>query len=200
MRIEYGGHTWTVQQSAEGNDMIRIFRPPNNTQNINWRTSDFKIIRANNDRDHDMREGEDAYGGYFQKNSKIREKFAAAKDKALEMIKTKARQSVQQAYRGELDALTLADFEITQRGPALAGAGGGEEAAEWQCNWTEGTQENPRRHWKFVIDSDNPLPESHQEPHVGWEVSAVGVASGNVDRTLGHIWLDFVPVTRVPDN
>jgi hypothetical protein len=48
------------------------------------------------------------------------------------------------------------------------------------------------------VDVDDPPPTSDQEPHVGWDARAeAGFGKSDpVDRRLGHIWLNAVPVGR----
>lgn len=198
MRVRYNGQTWTVQVSSRENDQITIHRPPNHTQHLQWRTADFTILRANTNQDHDLRQGQNAYaapGFASRRTDQIIQRFQDAKARALRMIKDTARPHVQSASRNALDAITLGDFSISQTGTTLIGPSR-EQAAEWKLSWTEGNPENPRRTWHFTIDADNPEPESSQEPHVGWECQATAGASSAVARVLGHIWLDFVPVSR----
>jgi hypothetical protein len=203
-RVRYAGHTWNVTISAINSPNIRLHRPPNHTVNLAWAQANYTIVRDNDANDHDLREndlaaGIDAYGGLsdIDRNHTIRQKFQAARLRALAMIKDIARPTVNAGSRGALEALTLGDFEVTRTGPVLVGAGKPTEAAEWECRWVEGQdRDNPRRIWTFVIDSDNPLPTSSQEPHVGWTVSAEAGSQPAVPNTFGHVWLDFVPVMR----
>ncbi len=198
MTISYNGHNWNVTASARANPNITIARAGVAAQTINWQTAAFTIVRANTAQDHDMRQGEAAYtaaGIASPRESEILARFNAAKDQALTMIKNSALLNVQAAYQPSLNALTLADFAVSKHGPTLIGPSA-TQAAEWVCHWTEGTADNPRRRWKFMIDADNPEAESNQEPHVGWEVSAEARAVGAVPRVLGHVWLDYVTVAR----
>ena len=54
--ILYQGAEWNVVTSSRDNDVIQI-RRNNNTQNINWRTSEFTIVRMDTAQDYDAREG-----------------------------------------------------------------------------------------------------------------------------------------------
>lgn len=203
-RVRYAGHTWNVALSAIDNPNIRLQRPPNHIVNLAWAQANYTIVRDNNANDHDLREndlaaGVDAYAGLsdIDRNHTIRQKFQAARVRALAMIKDIARPIVNAGSRAALEALTLGDFEVTRMGSVLVGAGKPTEAAEWECRWIEGLdRDNPRRIWTFVIDSDNPLATSSQEPHVGWTVSAAAGSQPAVPNTFGHVWLDFVPVMR----
>jgi hypothetical protein len=121
----------------------------------------------------------------------ILDRFAVARARALTMIKNIATPHVNQANTAALNAITLDSFSVTKHGVTLVGPSS-TQPAEWELTWREGD----RRTWKFVIDVDNPEADSHQEPHVGWEVSAEAGTQAAVARTLGHVWLDHVPTTR----
>lgn len=204
--IRYMGELWTVQVSRPQNPTISIWRSPNHNIHIPWRTAPFTIIRTNNLNDYDMRENDkgaaqgpkDEYTrlSQLEKSLKIRGKFEQAKQQALRMIKTFTQPHVNQASLASLNAIIVEDFSVTAKGPTLLGAGKNEEPAEWHFTWIEGNETNTRRTWHFVIDSDNPLETSSQEPHVGWTVSALAGSQPGVPNTFGHIWLDFVPVRR----
>jgi hypothetical protein len=204
--IRYNGQIWNVTASGIANPDITIHRSPNHTVHLNWATENYTIIRANNANDHDLRENNlgaagapvDGYENLsvFERNEKIRTKFSAARNQALTMIKTLVSQQINAGSRASLTAVALSDFEVTRRGPTLLGTGKREEPAQWELKWIEGTIDNARRTWTFVIDSDNPLATSSQDPHVGWQVSAVAGTQGAVDNTFGHVWLDHVPVMR----
>lgn len=204
-QIRYQGQVWDVQVSGLNNPNISIHRG-NHTVHIPWATSNFTIIRQNTNQDHDLRENDlgaqggpvDAYAGlsYFDRIAKIKEKFAAGKARALQMIKAFVSPQVNQGSRPSLNQITLEQFVVTQQGLDLVGAGKAQGDAEWQLTWIEGEQDHPRRTWTFVIDADNPLPESSQDPHVGWTVSALAGSQGAVGNTFGHVWLDHVPVMR----
>jgi hypothetical protein len=205
--IRYLGQIWTVIVSAINNPQITIRRAPNNTQHIDWAAANYTIIREDTDQDHDLRENDlgagagpvDAYAGLstFDYQAKVRKKFSNARDQALIMIKNTASQHINhQASQASLNAISLTDFEITRKGPTLIGAGKAKEAAQWELTWIEGSADNLRRTWRFIIDSDNPLPTSSQDPHVGWTVSAAPGTQGAIQNTFGHVWLDHVPVMR----
>lgn len=205
-QVRYQGHVWNVTASAANNPQITIHRAPNHTVHLQWATANFTIIRANTAQDHDLRQDDlgaaipvDAYDAPFvflsRRESQVNARFQQAKAQALVMIKATAAPHVGAAYVGGLNALTLDDFTTTQTGRTLIGPSA-TQAAEWQCNWIEGNLPNFRRRWKFVIDVDNPLPDSAQDPHVGWTVSAEAGTQGAVANVFGHVWLDYVPVSR----
>jgi hypothetical protein len=205
-QIRYQGNIWTVQVSHINNPQITIRRAPNHVLHLNWAAADYTILRQNNAQDHDLRENDlgalngpvDAYAGLssFERRAKIRQKFSDARAQALQMIKASALPQVNQASVASLNAITLGDFHATRTGPNLTDVGKKEEAAEWELTWIEGAHNNPRRTWTFVIDADNPLPTSSQDPHVGWTVSAEAGSQAAVGNTFGHVWLDHVPVMR----
>lgn len=203
-QVEYQGAIYDVIHSAEGNPQIqlRLAAPPQTLlPPITWATAAYKIIRANNQQDHDLREnnpaqGVDAYAAltHFEHLRKVKMRFHEARDRALEMIKAHVLGlNLPQALRPGLDAIRFNQFEPTKRSVTSTGT---REPCEWEYHWTEGSAQNPRRRWTFGIDSDDPPPDSPQEPHVGWNVSAVGGTQDGVQNTYGHVWLDHVPVAR----
>ena len=200
--VRYQGQIWTVQASVPQNPQITIWRAPNHTVNLQWTQANYTIIRANNANDYDLRQNDpgaaigpvDAYdpeGFMSQRETQILTRFSLAKQQALTMIKNIAIPQVQQQYQQALQAITLNDFHIDRQGPTLVGPSH-VQPAEWSCAWREGG----RRTWHFVIDVDNPLPDSTQEPHVGWTVSASPGTHAGVPNVFGHVWLDHVPVYR----
>jgi hypothetical protein len=209
-QITYLGQPWHVLASAAGNPVMTITRG-NQTRTINWAAANYTIPRANTAQDHDLRENNlgavtaagvaapiDRYADLdpFALDQKIRENFKAGRVRALAMIKASARNHANQASHQSLNALTLDDFAVTQLGEALSGAGKPQQPAEWQAKWVEGNAVHPRRTWTFEINSDDPLPENPQDPHVGWTVSAAAGSELAVNNIVGHVWLDRVPVKR----
>jgi hypothetical protein len=205
-QVIYNGLTYNVIQSAAGNPQIQLrlaAHPQTTLAPINWAAAAYTIIRPNNAQDHDLRvnnpgQGVDRYAAlsYFERIADIRARFATARAQALAMIKAHAAPQVAAAALPSLNALTLGDFVVTQESPTIIGAGTTREPSEWQVRWVEGDVDNPRRVWTLVIDSDDPLPDSIQEPHVGWTASAAAGAAAAVPNTFGHVWVDHVPVSR----
>jgi hypothetical protein len=184
MKIKLGNETWTVDESKPHNPMITISKPKSGKGNqkeikkIDWAGTDFKIIRENSDLDHDMRGAQGTPA----------ENFLAAKEKALAMIKEKAISAgaIKLQQQQKLKSIKLSDFVKIK-------------TAQWELTFNEGADTAPNRVWKFTIDADNPLPESDQEPHVGWTAEA---PTSNhhlypvVPKATGHIWLEQVTKWR----
>lgn len=202
-QVRYQGNVWNVTVSAIHNPQMTLQRAPNHIVHVNWANAAYTILRANTVQDHDLREsdleaGVDAYANLSEseQDQKSRTNFRAARVRALTMIKACALPHVNLQSQASLNAITLQDFIVTVQGQTLSGSGKPNEAAQWEHIWVEGQANNPRRTWTFVIDSDDPLPTSSQEPHVGWTVSAAQGTQAAVGNTFGHIWLDRVPVKR----
>jgi hypothetical protein len=194
-RIRYQNVEWQVVLSDEDNPMITIRQTAGQRRQrqISWADEDFWIIRENVGGDFDLREE-----GQEDDAEVVRTRFDEAKTKALKMLKDYARPHVQQTSVRALNELTLDDdFQVTQTN---RNTDGDDEACEWKLTWKEGSNpDRPRRIWYFTVDVDDPPPTSHQEPHVGWEARGEPGGFGRVDaveRQLGHIWLNKVPVGR----
>lgn len=195
-QIEWNGGVWTVDVSEVDNPMVTVSKPKQrggkDQRTISWADEDFWIVRPNNDKDFDMRERVPNVQAPH-----VREQFRLARERALAMIKDYAKPYVQKSAENELARLTLNDFVATKQ--ALSPLSNAQEDTEWKLEWKEGAnKDRPRRTWKFTIDSDDPPPDSDQEPHVGWDAQATeGFERGSaIARKFGHIWLSSVPVSR----
>jgi hypothetical protein len=101
----------------------------------------------------------------------------------------KAQDGWVEGNRRPLEALALASFAVTINDPHNG------QPAEWQATWVQNGKSG--RTWTLVIDMDRPLPESDQEPHVGWTLSATSTKRGyDQPNVFGHVWVDNVPASR----
>jgi hypothetical protein len=200
-RIEFDGHTWTVTASDKVKPTITISRQngkKTEVRTITWADADYWILRdAGQGHDFDMRRKDEDEPDAAESRSR----WTRARDKALEMIKAYAAEHVLAEAKPALEAIAVTDF--TGSKPTTNTDAGAQEFSEWSLEWIEKSSRagaRMRRKWKFTLDTDKPLATSDQEPHVGWEAKVLEKASGgkiaDVDRALGHVWLDDVPVWR----
>lgn len=200
MNIKWNGAVYSVQHSAPGNPVVALLSGSRRQQSMNWMREHYTILRtvtesANGEcvRDQDLREGDMGANPPVQANRNrfhIRIKFEQGKNLALSLAKA-CLLRLSGAEQRVVDAeIVLTNFRPVQ---GREFATGWQEPAEWVYEWTAPN----RRKWKLTIDSDRPLAESSQEPHVGWTLySPAQDGMPMIRNVFGHVWLDDVPVWR----
>lgn len=191
---------WTVSESSLGNSKIKLTHL-SQVKEVEWATYDAWIIRPNSEFDHDMRDPSILYRSDFFSGIIIRQKWQDAIVKAWEMITSYINNYLNQVARNNFSTLDRSSLPcIIEKGQNLTATGKQFEPAQWTYTWIEsGSGPEARRIWTIQVDSDDPLPEKDQEPHVGWTVQARtnSIYLQQVTKVNGHVWLNAVPVKRI---
>jgi hypothetical protein len=202
--IEHAGKTWTVENSTKENSQIRIKSKEGQTttRNLQWETvEDYWNMTpgdpSKGDNDYDMRNRAGWQADDVNYNAgEVWDYFLRAKAKALDLIKAKLREFIKKpSYTVAINAIGLPSFNVTKNdvNPQFPVPVGQTAACEWSLTWLEGST----RTWTLVIDADRPLPNSNQEAHVGYTISATATKKGlAVSNIFGHVWVNAVPVSR----
>lgn len=199
--IEHGGRKWEVTESKENNPSVTIVsigEKNRKSAKMNWQKDDFwnttpgKPGAKGSESDVDRRRKDPTHEGLPKET--VLQEFAAAKDRALDQMKAYLGDRVKNknANRKRIDDITLGHFHPTAHDPEPYIEVPPDNACEWTYDWAEQTG----RIWTLSMDSDNPLQDSPQEPHVGFTVESAQYKTFSPERRIGHIWLNEVPVWR----
>jgi len=126
-------------------------------------------------------------------------KMSAARNKALELINVNLKEALSISRNAD-DIFTLDDFTPSQYGDDKVTGKKGASVCEWGAQKTFGNGGN-QRNIEAIIDVDDIPPgvtvNGPDRPHVGFSFWAKCEDSKkSIDRVNGHIFLEYVPVSR----